>query len=153
MSSEPNILNHDLETLLPSIEVDSIRQGHQVLAEQIGTLCRLCAHCVEGHAERAEVQRRFESLIDASIRLFQLESELMAYSKYARSAPHRLDHERFLSLLNLHYRAMDRINCASTCRELLGGIAPRWHWQHIHNHDLDMAAHVAAYLDIHPRES
>ena len=75
----------------------------------------------------------------------------MEYSRYPRASPHRLDHERFLSLLDLHYRALERVDCESACRELLSSIAPRWHQRHIRNHDLIMAEHVAQFLETHPR--
>jgi hemerythrin len=150
MTSESQITDSDLELLLARIEVDSMRRGHRILADHIAALYRLCSRCVMGAATRRQVLAEFESLIEVCARQFRLESELMEYSRYVRAAPHRLDHERFLSLLDLHYRALERAECGSACRELLSGTAPRWHQQHIRNHDLIMAEHVAAYTSSKP---
>jgi len=150
MQSDLHLIQDDLELLLSSIEVDSVRTGHQALAQHIFTLCRLCSECARGRSEPTAVKRQFERLIEASAHQFRLESDLMEYSKYTRASPHRLDHERFLSLLDLHYRALERTDCASVCGEVLSSLAPRWHQRHIRNHDLIMAEFVAEYLETHP---
>jgi hemerythrin len=151
MQSDLHLVHNDLELLLAGIEIESVRIGHQALAQHISNLCRLCSECTKAQGERAAVKRQFECLIEACAHQFRLESDLMEYSKYTRASPHRLDHERFLSLLDLHYRALERMDCASVCGELLSSLAPRWHQRHIRNHDLIMSEFVAEYLETHPK--
>ena len=140
----------DLPALLDAPELPFVRIGYRVLVDHLDALLGQCDAHDRGEVSDNQVRRQFDSLLRSCQHLFDLEQQVMTDSRYPRAARHLLDHQRFLSLLDLHYRSLTWGGSAEQCRELLSQTAPCWLARHLRHYDLNMCTYVCGYLRGHP---